>query len=52
MNLPQLARVGNNYKHIFEEEIVSRRIGSNNNNNNKNDRYTPLPSEAGLTGLL
>jgi hypothetical protein len=45
--------MGNNYKHIFEEEILLRLTGNNNNNNNNNnDRYTPLPSEAGLIGRL
>jgi hypothetical protein len=48
MKLPQLVHMGNNYKHIFEEEIVLRLIGKNNNN----DRCTPLPSEAGLIDLL
>jgi len=45
MKLPHLVRMGNNYKHIFEEEIVLRLIGNNNtttttttNNNNNNKR--------------
>jgi hypothetical protein len=47
--------MGNNYKHIFEEETMLRLRGNNNNNNNNNnynDTYTPLPPEAGLFGLL